>query len=45
MTIIQTPLGGMQGAFHGDGLAFRGIRFAKAPVETLRFQPPQPVES
>jgi len=39
--VIQTPLGETKGAVYKNGLAFRGIRFAQAPVGPLRFQPPQ----
>ena len=44
MTVIQTPLGEVRGETYKTGVAFRGIRFAQAPVGTLRFQPPRPVE-
>ena len=45
MLSIETPLGRMRGAEHNGCLAFRGIRYAKAPVGALRFRPPEPVES
>ena len=40
MTTIETPLGKMKGVSTDDGLAFRGIRYAEAPVGDLRFRPP-----
>ena len=43
MTTISTPLGRIKGAAHNGALAFRGIRFAQAPVGPLRFRPPVPV--
>ncbi|KAB0794137.1 hypothetical protein PPYR_13757 [Photinus pyralis] len=48
-TIVTTPLGAVQGsiAHSRNGkqfLAFKGIRYAKAPIEDLRFQPPKAVE-
>ncbi|RZB40045.1 COesterase domain containing protein [Asbolus verrucosus] len=46
---IPTPLGQIQGSILASRLgkqifSFRGIRYAKAPVEDLRFQPPVPAE-
>ena len=43
MAKIQTPLGEIQGLSHNNGMAFRGIRFAEAPVDEKRFRPPKPV--
>jgi len=45
----STPLGEVQGSMltsrQGKHIyAFRGIRYAKAPINELRFQPPVPVE-
>ncbi|KAF5277168.1 hypothetical protein FQR65_LT03874 [Abscondita terminalis] len=47
--LLTTPLGTIQGSIilsrQGKQIfAFRGIRYAKAPVGELRFQPPQPIE-
>ncbi|KAK5641593.1 hypothetical protein RI129_010140 [Pyrocoelia pectoralis] len=47
---VTTPLGDIEGSFMQSLLGksiyeFRGIRYAKAPVGELRFQPPVPVES
>lgn len=47
--IVTTPLGQIQGSIIQSRLgkqiyAFRGIRYAKAPTNDLRFQPPVPVE-
>lgn len=46
---VTTPLGSIQGSILATRLgkpiyAFRGIRYAKAPINELRFQPPVPVE-
>ena len=43
MPVISTPSGDIEGLEYKKGLAFRGIRFAQAPVGDLRFHPPQPV--
>ncbi|XP_050308629.1 esterase E4-like [Anthonomus grandis grandis] len=47
--IVTTPLGQYQGSTILSRLrkpiySFRGIRYAKAPVQDLRFQPPVPIE-
>ncbi|KAK4874274.1 hypothetical protein RN001_013634 [Aquatica leii] len=47
--IVTTSVASMQGSIilsrHGKQIfSFRGIKYAKAPVDDLRFQPPQPVE-
>ncbi|CAG9773584.1 unnamed protein product [Ceutorhynchus assimilis] len=47
--IVATPMGQIQGSVIQSRLgkpiySFRGIRYAKAPVEELRFQPPVPIE-
>ncbi len=39
-TIANTPLGILQGRVEGDCVAFRGVRYAVAPVGDLRFAPP-----
>ncbi len=44
MSIIDTPLGRMEGLEHKDCLQFLGIRYAQAPIGALRFRPPKPVE-
>ncbi|XP_065165660.1 esterase E4-like [Atheta coriaria] len=46
---IASPLGDIQGSIINSRLgkhiyAFRGIRYAKAPINELRFQPPQAPE-
>ncbi|KAB0802871.1 hypothetical protein PPYR_05057 [Photinus pyralis] len=47
--LVSTPLGSIKGAPLETALgkkiySFRGIRYAKAPINELRFQPPEPVE-
>ncbi|XP_023312047.1 venom carboxylesterase-6-like [Anoplophora glabripennis] len=47
--VVTTPLGQIRGSLMTSRLgktinAFRGIRYAKPPVDELRFQPPVPVE-
>lgn len=42
--IIETPLGKVEGRDKGPLLAFTGIRYAKAPIDDLRFCPPVAVE-
>ncbi|CAG9854755.1 unnamed protein product [Phyllotreta striolata] len=47
--LVTTPLGQVKGTVITSRLAksifsFRGIRYAKAPVNDLRFKPPVPVE-
>lgn len=47
--IVTTPLGKIQGNVIQSRLgrsiySFRGIRYAKAPIDELRFQPPVPIE-
>ncbi|KAJ8923071.1 hypothetical protein NQ315_001623 [Exocentrus adspersus] len=47
--VVTTPLGQMQGTVMTSRLgkpiyAFRGIRYAKPPVNELRFKPPVPAE-
>ncbi|KAF5306936.1 hypothetical protein FQA39_LY00166 [Lamprigera yunnana] len=49
VAVVITPLGSIQGtvilSHHGKQIfAFRGVRYAKAPIDDLRFQPPQPIE-
>ncbi len=41
---VETPLGTVKGAVNGDVFVFKGIPYAKPPVEELRFAPTQPVE-
>lgn len=48
--IVSTALGKIQGKvlkslFGQDIYAYRGIRYAKAPINDLRFKPPEPVEA
>ncbi|XP_062562253.1 juvenile hormone esterase-like [Armigeres subalbatus] len=48
--IVQTGLGSIRGTILESRLgrkfyAFRGIRYANAPVGKLRFQPPEPVDA
>ncbi|XP_056638295.1 juvenile hormone esterase-like [Diorhabda sublineata] len=47
--VVTTPLGKIKGTLITSRLgktifSFRGIRYAKAPIGDLRFQPPVPVE-
>ena len=44
MKIIETTSGKLEGMKKKNGLAFRGIPFAKPPIGKLRFLPPQPPE-
>ncbi|MDN5864893.1 MAG: carboxylesterase family protein [Gammaproteobacteria bacterium] len=41
---MQTNLGAVVGKHEGAALAFLGIPFAEAPVDSLRWRPPVPVE-
>ncbi|CAH0564912.1 unnamed protein product [Brassicogethes aeneus] len=49
-TIITTPMGKIEGSIPfqtrlgRDIFSFRGIRYAKAPIDDLRFQPPVAVQ-
>jgi para-nitrobenzyl esterase len=40
--VVKTTAGPVQGETEAGVLVFRGIRFAEAPVSSLRFHPPQP---
>ncbi|XP_058461778.1 juvenile hormone esterase-like [Malaya genurostris] len=47
--VVNTSLGSIKGSILTSRLgknifAFRGIRYAKPPIEDLRFRPPQPVD-
>ena len=41
--IVETPLGRIEGKERDGVIAFRGIRYAEAPMGDLRFRPPVPV--
>nr|XP_023020744.1 esterase FE4-like [Leptinotarsa decemlineata] len=46
--IVTTPLGKIKGSIQKSRLgrtiySYRGIRYAKPPINDLRFQPPQPI--
>ncbi|KAK5641618.1 hypothetical protein RI129_010165 [Pyrocoelia pectoralis] len=48
--IVSTPLGSVKGSPSETVLgkmiySFRGVRYAKPPINELRFQPPEPVKS
>ena len=43
MSMIDTPLGPMEGKDYNGCKVFLGIRYAQAPVGDLRFRPPKPV--
>ena len=40
---VQATAGSIQGRIKNGALLFAGIPYAKAPVESLRFRPPQPL--
>ena len=40
---VQAAAGSIQGRVKNDALLFAGIPYAQAPVESLRFRPPQPL--
>ena len=44
-TIAETTRGPIQGRIKDDVLLFSGVPYAKPPVGTLRFKPPQPMDS
>ena len=41
---VETAQGSVEGVWVDASKVFRGIPFAKPPVEGLRWQPPQPVD-
>ena len=43
MTTIDTPLGAVRGQAEDGYLAFRGLRYAQAPLGEMRYRPPVPV--
>jgi para-nitrobenzyl esterase len=40
--VVQIAAGALRGTLIGTAIAFRGIPYARAPVDELRWQPPQP---
>src|SRR5262245_45693834 len=42
--LCELPAGALCGDASGPALAFRGIPYARPPVESLRFAPPAPAE-
>ena len=44
-TVINTTLGPIRGSSNGGVWSFKAIPFAKAPVDDLRFRPPQPFDA
>ena len=40
---VNAAAGSIQGRIKNDALLFAGIPYAQAPVESLRFRPPQPL--
>ncbi|HAX73941.1 MAG TPA: hypothetical protein DCY20_10500, partial [Firmicutes bacterium] len=42
--IIQTALGAYKGIKEKDTYVFKGIPFAKAPINERRFKAPEPIE-
>lgn len=44
-TIVVTKNGKIKGLLENNTLVWKGIRYAKAPVDSLRFKAPQPVEN
>src|SRR3954462_8685218 len=44
MTIVNTPLGTVEGVAQEGCERYAGIRYAQAPIGDRRFQPPEPVE-
>ena len=43
--VVHTASGSVQGLVEDGVLAFKGIRYGKAPIGKLRFMPPRPAES
>ena len=43
MSVVETPLGSIRGKQGRACLEFLGIRYAQAPINALRFAPPEPV--
>lgn len=43
-SIASTRQGRLEGESHGGVQRFRGIPFARPPIDSLRFRPPEPVE-
>lgn len=44
MTVVETEAGLVRGQLLAGSTVFRGIPFARSPVGSLRWQPPQPAE-
>ena len=42
-TTIDAPAGKIRGREKNDALLFAGIPYAQAPIDNLRFKPPQPL--
>jgi para-nitrobenzyl esterase len=40
--IVCMEQGAIRGVIDGQALAFKGVPYAQAPVEALRWKPPQP---
>ncbi|WP_285769356.1 carboxylesterase/lipase family protein [Peribacillus sp. SI8-4] len=43
-SIVTTAKGHLQGTMENDICVWRGVRYAKAPIDALRFRSPEPVE-
>ena len=41
---VETEQGSLEGVWVDASEVYRGIPYAKPPVESLRWQPPQPVD-
>lgn len=44
-SIVTTVKGHLQGTMENDICVWRGVRYAKAPIDGLRFRSPEPVDN
>ncbi|WP_053219302.1 carboxylesterase/lipase family protein [Virgibacillus senegalensis] len=43
--LAETKQGQLKGKIEGDAISWKGIPYAKPPIDELRFEPPQPAEN